>query len=210
MKQIKYRQYYYGNDYSNEKLILPDTCNIYQVDDISARTFFAKEYNTFAKSYILIDTVKFKDATKIGDMYFSYLSNVIIFSDNVLNISDIPKIKNVYFFTYYRGGSQSNEAFFKELSNIPSNYTKEDLIKILNKTQRIASINKLRRFTPSGIEYTSLWINDPLGNSPLKTIELSYLDYNKVDSIDFSSSEESENLYNKTATDLYQLLILNS
>ena len=210
MKKIKYRQYYYGNDYSNGRIILPDTCNIYQVDDISTRTFFVKEHNTWAKSYILIDTVKFKDATKIGDIYFSYLSNVIIFSDTVLDISDIPKIENVYFFTYCRRDSQSNESFFKELVNIPSNYTQEDLIKILNKTTKIASINKLRRFTSNGIEYTSLWINDLLGNNPVKCIELSYLDYSKVNSIDFSTSEESKDLYNKTASDLYQLLILNS
>ena len=42
MKKIKYRQYYYGNDYSNRRIILPDTCNIYQVDDISTRTFLLK------------------------------------------------------------------------------------------------------------------------------------------------------------------------
>ena len=135
---------------------------------------------------------------------------MIIFSDTVLDISDIPKIENVYFFTYCRRDSQSNESFFKELVNIPSNYTQEDLIKILNKTTKIASINKLRRFTPNGIEYTSLWINDLLGNNPVKCIELSYLDYSKVNSIDFSTSEESKDLYNKTASDLYQLLILNS
>lgn len=113
MKTISYRQYYYGEDYSNEKLELPDLSGIYEVYTTIFHRVKDQEGEVWSKSYIITSSEKFKDSRLIGNIHFKHLDNVFI-TESDLPVSDIetaPKFTDVYFLNYYKDHKAEVEYF---------------------------------------------------------------------------------------------------
>lgn len=96
--KIKYRQYYYGGDYTEEVLTLPE-CRICEIciESISYKVSndeYTKDYVIFSKKPIrsLIGN-KLND-----DLYFYKLSSVYMLSN--VKLSPFPEAKNIYIIKY--------------------------------------------------------------------------------------------------------------
>lgn len=218
MKTIKYRQYYYGGDYSEKELNLPDSCILYEVYMIHmSHKVKEEEGDIWAKSYILVGYEEFEDSELIGNIYFNDLSDVFITESDVpiLNIEQAPKFENVYFTEHYidsKAQAEFNELCRKlnEVYKKSYIYSEEDSRKLQEAGKRIkgiASIGKLRRFTPEGIEYSHVDFRTIFGGKEIIDMSINTIKYDRLSLIEFSTDENLAKMFRNRANEIYNNII---
>lgn len=220
MKTISYRQYYYGGDYSNEKLELPDLGGIYEVYTTISHRVKDQEGEVWSKSYIITSPEKFKDSRLIGNIFFGHLSDVFI-TESDLSVSDIetaPKFTDVYFLDYYKDHKAEVEYFelvkkFKIDADkiITHTYNEEEFKQLLDlkeKINGISSVFKLRRFTPKGLEYSYVGFKDIFGKD-ITDMNINTVEYNKTFFIEFKTDSDTANMFKEKSEELYNKIINN-
>ena len=219
MKTIKYRQYYYDGDYSVKELNLPDSCALYEVYMINmSHKVKDEEGDIWTKSYILVGYEEFEDSEPIGNIYFNDLSDIFITESDVpiLGIELAPKFENVYFTEQYtdsKAQAEFNE-FCRKLEETykksDTYFSKEDFRKLQEGGKRIkgiASINKLRRFTPEGIEYSRVSFRSIFGGNEIIDMAVNTIKYNRFSFIEFSTDENLAKMFRDRVNEIYNNII---
>lgn len=98
MEKIKYRQYYYGGEYTEEVLTFPE-CRICEIciENIA----FKVNDNEYTKDYIIFskEPIESLECNKLNDdLYFYRLTAVYITSNIALD--QFPKAENIYIIKY--------------------------------------------------------------------------------------------------------------
>ena len=98
MEKIKYRQYYYGGEYTEEVLTLPE-CRICEtcIENIS----FKVNDNEYTKDYVIFskNPIEFLDGNKLNDNLYFYRLNAVYMSSDV-KLSPFPKAEDIYIIKY--------------------------------------------------------------------------------------------------------------
>lgn len=95
MKKINYRQYYYGGNYADMELQVPDECSLYEIGMINTSHKVQDiEEETWTKAYAMLCPTEFEDSTLLGNVYFNYIDDVFITDSEiaVLDIESAPTI----------------------------------------------------------------------------------------------------------------------
>lgn len=94
MKKINYRQYYYGGNYADMELQVPDECSLYEIGMINmSHKVQDIEEETWTKAYAMLCPTEFEDSTLLGNVYFNYIDDVFITDSEiaVLDIESAPR-----------------------------------------------------------------------------------------------------------------------
>lgn len=157
MKKINYRQYYYGGNYADMELQVPDECSLYEIGMINmSHKVQDIEEETWTKAYAMLCPTEFEDSTLLGNVYFNYIDDVFITDSEiaVLDIESAPRFSGVYSVMYYKD-KESESKFSAYLSKIgdigeasPDELT--ELVEIGKECKKICSICMLRKLTYTG------------------------------------------------------------
>lgn len=219
MKTIKYRQYYYDGDYSVKELNLPDSCTLYEVYMIHmSHKVKDEEGDIWTKSYILIGYEEFEDSEPIGNIFFNDLSDIFITKSDIpiLDIKLAPKFENVYFTEHYTDSKAQTEfnEFCRKLNETYKEsfiYSEEDLRKLQEVGKRIkgiASISKLRKFTPEGIEYSCVSFRSTFcGEKEIINMSVNTIKYDRFSFIEFTTDEDIAKMFRDRANEIYNNII---
>ena len=161
---------------------------------------------------------EFEDSEPIGNIYFNDLSDIFITESDVpiLGIELAPKFENVYFTEYYtdmKAQAEFNE-FCRKLEETykksDTYFSEEDFRKLQEGGKRIkgiASINKLRKFTPEGIEYSRVSFRSIFGGNEIIDMAVNTIKYDRLSFIEFSTDENLAKMFRDRANEIYNNII---
>ncbi len=193
MKEIKYRQYYYGAEYSNQKIEVPDQCSLYEIEpDI---LYYNEDADEWTKDYILLCDTEFCDSELVGNIYMRVLDRVYLDEDVVVfDIESAPKPNDIY----YVKRIQPKESDLKDI--IEGNIS-------IHHPKFISQIIHFRKFTYSGIEIGRVFLRG--WDQEVNRIEIDKINYDKVISDSRNVVCDMKELFLKESERIYKLITSN-
>lgn len=209
MKKIKYKQYYYGGDYSNKELNLPDSCTLYEV--YPSVSYKIDDSDNWSKEYVILGRDNFDGAICMGNMYFDVLKKAYIEGENfVFETSCAPLLDGIYSVRYYENREARNKFNNFVLSLNASKITNVEsktLNKLAKSINRISSISKLKRITPDGIEITRVLVENEVTGKPEYLLEGNIIKYDNIHSYTYTNNPNIAKLFKTKCLEVYHNLI---
>ena len=203
MKKINYRQYYYGGNYADMELQVPDECSLYEIGMVNVSHKVQDiEEETWTKAYAMLCPTEFEDSTLLGNVYFNYIDDVFITDSEiaVLDIESAPRFSGVYSVVYYKDRESESKfsAYLSKIGDIgeasPDELT--ELVEIGKECKKICSICMLRKLTYTGIE-------------AMASMNIINIKFGRIFMEEFTTDENISELFLKESEKIYKSIINN-
>ena len=205
MKKINYRQYYYGGNYADMELQVPDECSLYEIGMINmSHKVQDIEEETWTKAYAMLCPTEFEDSTLLGNVYFNYIDDVFITDSEiaVLDIESAPRFSGVYSVMYYKDKESESKFSAYLLSKIgdigeasPDELT--ELVEIGKECKKICSICMLRKLT-----YT-------VYGEAMASMSIINIKFGRIFMEELTTDENISELFLKESEKIYKSIINN-
>ena len=216
MKKISYRQYYYGGNYADMELQVPDECSLYEIGMINmSHKVQDIEEETWTKAYVMLCPTEFEDSTLLGNVYFNYIDDVFITDSEiaVLDIESAPRFSGVYSVVYYKDRESESKfsAYLSKVGDIgeasPDELT--ELVEIGKECKKICSICMLRKLTYTGIEASNVCFRDWVYGEAMASMSIINIKFGRIFMEELTTDENISELFLKESEKIYKSIINN-
>lgn len=214
MKKINYRQYYYGGNYADMELQVPDECSLYEIGMINTSHKVQDiEEETWTKAYAMLCPTEFEDSTLLGNVYFNYIDDVFITDSEiaVLDIESAPRFSGVYSVMYYKDKESESKFSAYLLSKIGDigEASPDELVEIGKECKKICSICMLRKLTYTGIEASNVCFKDWVYGEAMASMSIINIKFGRIFMEELTTDENISELFLKESEKIYKSIINN-
>lgn len=213
MKNIEFRQYYYDGDYSIINIEVPDDTIIYEVSVFGTSHKVQDKEDTWTYAIIIESSKEMEDSIKIGTYYYRFETDIFVLYHSFIpkqNIEGKPWVYNTFIVERAETKEVQEEiqnlVLTKGISSVLTENTSE-LKELLDKAIVISEIDRVIKFTDTGLLVARVLFKSWLNLSDIKHMSISEIPYNKLYNKEFTSEPKIRDIFRERAESIYKSII---
>lgn len=209
MKKINYRQYYYGGNYADMELQVPDECSLYEIGMINmSHKVQDIEEETWTKACYVQLSLKILPFQETS-ILITQTMYLLLIPKQLFQTQNLP-----HDLVGYYKDKESESKFSAYLSKIgdigeasPDELT--ELVEIGKECKKICSICMLRKLTYTGIEASNVCFKDWVYGEAMASMNIINIKFGRIFMEEFTTDENISELFLKESEKIYKSIINN-